>query len=50
MQEAASIAADGQAGADGPEHDAKFLLLLANHVGDIAQLVRVLDQARAQVV
>lgn len=50
LQEAASIAADGLAASGGPEYDAKLLLLLANHVGDIAQLARVLDQARAAVI
>lgn len=50
LQEAASIAADGQAADGSPEFDAKLLLLLANHVGDIAQLAHVLDQARAAVL
>lgn len=50
LQEAASVAADGQAAGSGPEYDAKLLLLLANHVGDIAQLARVLDQAKAAVL
>ena len=50
LQEAASIAADGSAADGSPEYDAKLLLLLANHVGDIAQLARVLEQARAAVV
>ena len=48
LQEAASIAAEGLAANDGPEYDAKLLLLLANHVGDFAQLARVLNQARPQ--
>lgn len=50
LQEAASIAADGQAAGDGPEYDAKLLLLLANHVGDIARLADVLHRARAAVL
>jgi|GEM_PF-118191 len=50
LQEAAGIAADGSAMDNSPEYDAKLLLLLANHVGDIAQLVRALDQARAAVI
>ena len=50
LQEAASIAADGSAADNKPEYDAKLLLLLANHVGDIAQLARMLEQARAAVV
>lgn len=50
LQEAAGIAADGLAADDSPEYDAKLLLLLANHVGDIARLARMLDQARAAVV
>lgn len=50
LQEAAGIAADGSAAQGSPEYDAKLVLLLANHVGDIAQLARTLDQARATVV
>jgi hypothetical protein len=50
LQEAAGIAADDSAADHSPEYDAKLLLLLANHVGDIAQLARVLDQARATVI
>jgi hypothetical protein len=50
LQEAAGIAADGSAADGSPEYDAKLLLLLANHVGDAAQLARVLQQARAAVI
>ena len=50
LQEAAGIAADGSPTNNSPEYDAKLLLLLANHVGDIAQLAHVLNQARATVI
>ena len=50
LQEAACIAADGQAAGNGPEYDAKLLLLLANHVGDSARLAAALDRARAAVL
>ncbi|HEX7747610.1 MAG TPA: DUF2783 domain-containing protein [Bordetella sp.] len=50
LQEAAGIAAEGLAADNRPEYDAKLLLLLANHAGDIAQLARMLDQARATVI
>ncbi|MGN6579041.1 MAG: DUF2783 domain-containing protein [Bordetella sp.] len=50
LQEAAGIAADGPAADNRSEYDAKFLLLLANHVGDSVQLARVLEQARAAII
>lgn len=46
VQEAVRIAGADDVPAGSPEHDARLILLLANHIGDAATLAATLRQAR----